>query len=125
MDEEAQLQKIFGDGWKGKWPINYCDLCGCFSIVCPDCSHGSCSGGSCEKCNEAFDEFNKLDSDLFRSLPEEERQCLERANRLKYIMRGLLKENTAVFDVNKLWRSGKLSLRDKEMFETFLDKVAE
>ncbi len=44
---------------KGKdFEESYCDACEVDSIKCPVCGLGSCSGGACDYCRRAFQEYN-------------------------------------------------------------------
>lgn len=61
-------------GYKVKW----CNLCGIAKIRCRECGTGSCSGNSCEKCSQDFDEFHKISNTILQSdIPSENKNVSE------------------------------------------------
>jgi hypothetical protein len=43
--------------WGNLYQKDFCSYCGVDIIICPHCDMGSCSGTSCDHCNDDFTEF--------------------------------------------------------------------
>lgn len=50
--------KIWTDKTGKHFRESYCGACETMSIRCPACGLGSCSGGGCDYCTDAFREYS-------------------------------------------------------------------
>ena len=114
MSEEFLLDQIFGEGYKGKYPMAWCDLCDGFYIIHGD--HGSENDRGCAECEKDFEDFNNLKTDIFLYLSEEEIFAFEKIRRLKQIIKICVYKDIELIDWAELEKRGELSERDRDYF---------
>jgi hypothetical protein len=106
--------------WKGDYPLKWCDLCYAATIVCEDCDLPSCSGGGCDQCQEAFQNFHQSNIVVEAYLTPEETQVYQKALRIKHFMLSSLERGEMTIDWKRLQRDGELSANDEIVFEAQL-----
>lgn len=122
MNEEKLMAQIFGTVWKGKYPVDWCDICDCVSISCPEenCHATSCNCGSCDKCSADIDEFNSYNCKIENYLTEEEKliyfKCMEIK---KFIIESVCKGEKEI-NFKKLKEDGQLCEYTEKSFENLL-----
>ena len=109
--------------WKGKYKIWFCTLCDCWSITCPDCDHGSCSGGGCDKCKEDSREFSHAKTSVTDYLTLEEQVIYEKSLFLKKYIGESLYRGFSEINWKVLQEEGELcgfaeNIFDKEIKES-------
>lgn len=111
--EETLLDGIFGEGYKGKYPMGWCDTCDGFYII-----HGDHSSeyGKCDECEKDFEDFEKLKTDIFLYLTEAEIFAFKKIRRLKQIIKICVYGDIELIDWAKLHELGKLAQRDWDYF---------
>lgn len=117
MKEEELLEDIFGGAptFKGL-RIIWCDLCEVFALRCLDCTNISCSGGGCDKCREAVEEFDKYKRSPLSYLNKEERVAYEKGRRLRRLMKDSLAQGDKEIDWQKMETQGKFSDNDHNIY---------
>ncbi len=116
LDATTLLDQIFGDFWRGKYVIGFCQQCDAINIKCPECSNASCTGGGCEKCNSDFDDFIKTRNSPESYLTEEENRAILKQRRLKRFITESLKAGFEEINWEYIGTHGFSSQRDEELF---------
>lgn len=117
--EEELLQKIFGEKqslWKGKYQIDWCDLCKVIIMKCPDCNATSCNCAACEKCTADIDEFLKAKNQPRDYMSQEEYKSVDRFFRLRDFIEECLHNGFNELNWKWLYEQGKFSTSDRELF---------
>ena len=118
-EEDKLLDKIFGDLWKDKYPIGFCDMCGCFYISDENHKQSSCGGGwdkSDEQMQKDFMEFCDFKVDPCEYLTENERQVMKKINSLKRLMKVCFLAGFSEINWDYLVQNDELSRSDKQLF---------
>ena len=116
MTEELLLSKIFGELWRDKYPICWCELCDSFYISCEKCKQATCSDAGCEECEQDFEDFSRLGKSPFGYLSEQEIMAFSKMKALKkHIKTSLL---AGFSGVNWKWlkEEGKTCKKDETWF---------
>lgn len=117
------MSDIFGERtWKGDYPLKWCDACHAAAIVCEECDIPSCSGGGCDQCQEAFQNFHQSTIVVEAYLTEEEIKIYQKALRIRHFMMESLQQGEMVIDWKRLQREGSLSRHDEEIFQKELSQ---
>ena len=118
MNESEMLDEIFGNNslWRGKYKIQWCDLCETYIIVCPECGHGSCSCGGCPECHSDVKEWWGIKPNPIQHLTIAERNAVEKYLRIKQLMKDCFKVGKT-FDAKWLQTQELLREKDEEMFK--------
>lgn len=117
--EQRLLAEIFGELWKDKYLLDYCDMCGTFTISCEECKSSTCGGGgSCEKCKEDFAEFNEIDTSPISSkyLTKEEIETFRKIDHLKRLLQTNILAGFKEMNWQYLKESGEASEKDESYF---------
>lgn len=109
--------------WKGKYTVNWCHLCGCAHIICPDCKNSSCNGGGCDSCitDELLYSCGKFKIYIEDYLSPEEIKIYHKCEKLKELILECIAEYDSNIDFKRLEQEGKLSEITKEMFKKELE----
>lgn len=114
------LRKIFGTDalrWKGKYEIEWCDLCEVIIIQCPKCEATSCNCAACPECSADIDEFHALKMQPRYFLSEEENKAVEKYYRLrKWIVEDCLEKGHNDLNWERMYREGNFSKNDQDLF---------
>jgi len=108
---EKILNEIFFGKWKGKYTVDWCDLCDTAIIICPHCNNSSCNCGGCEICINDPDakEFNECKTRVQDYMNEADRLAYERGLRIKkHILQTICKGEKSI-DWEKLFQNGELN----------------
>jgi len=115
---------IFGEPleWKGH-KFNWCDLCDCYSISCPNanvepkCFGTSCNGGGCDVCSPIFEEFHRIKNHPTQYLTEDEIKVYHKINYLKGFISDMLVAGQTEIDFKMLEANGEFSRHSRSFFE--------
>jgi len=112
--------------WKGKFKVEWCELCDTAIIVCPEenCTATSCNCTSCEKCHEEMLSFSKVVKvGVYDYLTDEEIEIYRKARRLKEFILYSIHDGDKEIDWLKLQEDGRLCQNDLTVFQKELAKV--
>ena len=102
--------------WRG-YKLMWDSLSDCATIICDKCKNSSTNGGSCEKCNNDFDEFLKLKTHLFDYLNEDEKRIFRRIEKLIELIPISISYGHDTIDWKDVRILDELSKMDREVFK--------
>lgn len=115
MSEQRILASL-GPQWKDRYIVDWCHLCDCAMVICPDCKNGSCNGSGCDKCGDDFDTFRSFANTVEHYLCPLETTCYKKGLRLQRLIVDSIARNESRLDFKTLKKDGHLSKNDEAMF---------
>lgn len=122
MNEFNLLNEIFGEKYKNKYSVGWCDMCNKAHIKCPTCKNTSCNGCGCEECSKDSIEFsNNVETRVESYLNEEELKVFKKTEYLKRFIVNSIQHNEMSINFKRLKEEGELTLEAEELFR---DKIS-
>lgn len=119
--EEKSMRKIFGaPKWKDKYEVDWCHLCNCAIIICPECKNSSCNCGGCPACVEDHAVWKQVKTNSTEYLTPEEAKAYQKGLRLQHFIVDSIERGQNSIDWQALKADGRLSKNDEEMFKNLI-----
>lgn len=116
--EKEMLDDVFGiKKWKGKYKVEWCDLCDCATIICPACGLNDCSCGGCKECGKDHKEWRKVKNTVHHYLNENEKLIYDKCLRIKKHLLESIGKGENEINFKKLQAGGNLSSNEEIMFQ--------
>ena len=102
--------------WKEKYEIRWCHMCGVALIECEKCEGTTCNSGSCEECQQDFEEFAQNKITVEEYLTPEEQKIYRKGLRIQLLILETLGQGFSQINWKQLQEDGQLSKNDEVMF---------
>ncbi len=118
MDRELDYLLGGATKWKGKYKIDWCELCESIILSHEECpNHATtCNCAGCPDCHDDFSEFTSLNMQPYHFLNEVERAAYVKHQMLKRYLFECLDAGKTILDWQWLLWEGKLCRAAEEIF---------